>query len=124
VRRDQLAHILRAAARLTEDNNILVIGSQSILGSFDEDELPEPVWMSVEADIAFFDGDQNKPDLVDAMIEEDSLFHQTHGMYGQGVDLTTWPMALLLWSQFDPWFDLRISSEQSHPFRHFARTVM
>ena len=36
MRRDQLAHILRAAARITEDNDILVIGSQSILGSFDE----------------------------------------------------------------------------------------
>ena len=46
MRRDQLAHILRAAARITEDNNILVIGSQSILASFDEDELPGPAWPS------------------------------------------------------------------------------
>ena len=87
--REQLAHILRAAACITEDNDILVIGSQSILGSFDEDELPEPVWVSVEADIAFFDGDPQKPDLVDAMIGEDSQFHQAFGMYGQGVDLST-----------------------------------
>lgn len=89
MRRDQLAHILRAAPRITKDNDILVIGSQSILGSFDEGELPEPAWVSVEADLAFFDGDQRKPDLVDAMIGEDSQFHQTFGMYGQGVDLTT-----------------------------------
>lgn len=52
MRRDQLAHILRAAARITEDNDILVIGSQSILGSFDEGELPEPAWVSVEADLS------------------------------------------------------------------------
>jgi len=57
VTREQLAYIPRAAARMTEDNDILVIGSRSILGSFDEHELPEPVWVSVEADLAFFDGD-------------------------------------------------------------------
>lgn len=40
MRRSELAHILRAACDVTHDPEILVIGSQSILGSFDEEELP------------------------------------------------------------------------------------
>jgi hypothetical protein len=40
VNRDQLAHVLRAVARIAGDSDILVIGSQSILGSYPEDALP------------------------------------------------------------------------------------
>ena len=53
--REQLAHVLRAAANIAKDPNILVVGSQAILGSHSEDELPEVAWISVEADLAFFD---------------------------------------------------------------------
>ena len=53
--RNELAHVLRAAARIADDPSILVIGSQSILGSFDEDELPEVAWVSTEVDLAFLD---------------------------------------------------------------------
>lgn len=55
MRREELAHVLRAAARVVDDPDILVIGSQAILGTFSEDELPEIAWLSVEADLAFFD---------------------------------------------------------------------
>lgn len=66
MRRDELAHILRATARIAEDNDILIIGSQSILGTWDETELPPAAWRSVEADVAFFDDpDNSKSDLVD-----------------------------------------------------------
>jgi hypothetical protein len=41
--REQLAHVLRAAARIAEDPDVVVIGSQSILGSFPEDRLPAAV---------------------------------------------------------------------------------
>jgi len=40
--RDQLAHLLRAACEVTGDPDILVVGSQSILASHYEDELPAP----------------------------------------------------------------------------------
>jgi len=90
VRRDQLAHVLRAAATITKDNDILVIGSNAILGTFDEDDLPEETTMSIEVDIAFFDDPEElKADLVDGAIGEDSLFHASHGVYGQGVGVTT-----------------------------------
>jgi hypothetical protein len=89
--REQLAHVLRAAARIVSDPNILVIGSQAILGSYREDELPEVAWLSVEADLAFFDGEggTRKADEVDGKIGELSQFHETFSYYAQGVDLGT-----------------------------------
>jgi len=88
--RSELAHILRAAGKIAEDPDILVIGSQSILGSYDERELPDEATRSIEADIAFFDDrDDEKADAVDGAIGEQSPFHQTFGIYGQGVGLST-----------------------------------
>ncbi len=90
MKKTELAHILRAACEITGDPNILVIGSQSILGSFGEDELPAAATVSIEADIAFLDdADEAKSDLVDGGIGEDSLFHETYGVYGQGVGVET-----------------------------------
>lgn len=90
MRRQELAHILRAAARISGDDQVLVIGSQSILGSFDEDELPDGAVASMEADIAFFvDPGNSKSDAVDGAIGEDSAFHQMYGHYAQGVDVGT-----------------------------------
>jgi hypothetical protein len=90
VKRSELAHILRAACDVTSDPEILVLGSQAILGSFDDDELPSNVVRSIEADIAFFDDpDERKSDAVDGAIGEESMFHETNGVYGQGVSLST-----------------------------------
>lgn len=88
--REQLAHVLRSAARIVQDGEILVIGSQSILGTTDAAYLPQEATMSVEADIAFFnDPDETKSDLVDGAIGEGSAFHEQHGYYGQGVSIAT-----------------------------------
>lgn len=48
--REQLAHVLRAAARMVDDGDIVVVGSQAILGTYDSDDLPEETTMSVEAE--------------------------------------------------------------------------
>lgn len=90
MRREELAHVLRAAARVAGDPDILVIGSQSILGSFWEDDLPEETWMSVEADLAFFDDPgATKADKVDGAIGELSQFHEMYAYYAQGVEVAT-----------------------------------
>lgn len=87
---EQLAHVLRAAAKIAGDPRILVIGSQAILGTYDDPDLPAEATRSVEADIAFFDDPNNdKADEVDGTIGEESEFHRTHGYYGQGVSLST-----------------------------------
>lgn len=88
MKRSELEHILRAAATIADDVDVLVLGSQSILGSFTEEELPEQAHASIEADVTFFDDyDNEKSDLVDMHLGEDSQFHATFGYYAQGVNV-------------------------------------
>jgi hypothetical protein len=90
VKRSDLAHILRAACDVTNDPEIVVIGSQAILATFDEEELPSEVIRSIEAEVAFLnDPNEQKSDAVDGAIGEESPFHETHGIYGQGVSIST-----------------------------------
>jgi hypothetical protein len=59
----QLAHLLRSACAIAHDADVLVLGSQSILGSFEEDDLPPEATATQAADIAFLnDLDRRKAD--------------------------------------------------------------
>ena len=88
--REQLADVLRAVSRVAEDPDVLVIGSQSILGSYPEDRLPPEATGSMEVDTAFLtDPGNTKSDRVDGTIGELSNFHDTHGYYPQGVSINT-----------------------------------
>jgi hypothetical protein len=88
--REQFAHVLRAVSRIADDPNVLVIGSQSILGSYSEDELPLEATGSMEVDTTFLsDPEDAKSGLVDAMIGELSNFHNEFGYYPQGVSIDT-----------------------------------
>jgi uncharacterized nucleotidyltransferase DUF6036 len=90
VNRDQLAHVLRAAASIAGDGDIVVLGSQSILGTFSDARLPDEATMSVEADLAWrHDPNAAKADLVDGAIGEGSQFHSEWGYYAQGVEVST-----------------------------------
>ncbi len=86
----QFEHVLRAVARIADDPDVLVIGSQSILGSYPDDELPPEATGSMEVDTAFLsDPDDEKSDAVDAKIGELSRFHDEFGYYPQGVSVGT-----------------------------------
>lgn len=88
--RTQLEHILRAASRVAETRDVMVIGSQAILGSYADDELPDEAIGSIEVDLWFRDDPADeKADLVDGAIGELSAFHDTFGVYAQGVSSTT-----------------------------------
>lgn len=90
--RQQLAHLLRSACTIAGDEDVLVLGSQSILGSFDEDDLPPEATASQEADLGFLndpDRDRDKADQVEAIIGEMSAFHDQHGVYAEGVHVDT-----------------------------------
>lgn len=90
VNRAQLSHVLRAASRVADDPNIIVIGSQAILGSFSDADLPSEATRSMEVDLAFRnDTDDRKSDLVDGSIGGLSPFHEKFGYYAQGVSLAT-----------------------------------
>ena len=82
--REQLAHVVRAAATIVGDGDIVILGSQSILATYDESRLPDEATMSVEADLAFRDDPEAaKADRVDGAIGELSPFHETHGYYAR-----------------------------------------
>ena len=49
MRRDQLEHIIRAAAAVTGENEFIVVGSQAILGQYPD--APAPLLISMEADL-------------------------------------------------------------------------
>lgn len=85
-----LAHLLRAVATATGEADILVIGSQAILGSFDASDLPAVATVSVEADLGTLrpDGDE-LADLIDGAVGELSPFHEAFGYYGQGITSST-----------------------------------
>lgn len=49
--RVQLFHAIRAACDIAGVDRVIVVGSQSILGSFSEDELPPTATASREVDV-------------------------------------------------------------------------
>ena len=81
-----LEHILRAAAAVSNERDIIVIGSQAVLGQFPD--APEALLTSIEADV-FPRHAPDKSLLIDGAIGELSAFHQSFGYYAHGVDETT-----------------------------------
>lgn len=80
--RAQLEHIIRAAATIADDDEIVVIGSQSVLGQFPD--APSELIASNEADV-YPKNHVERADLVDGSIGELSPFHEMYGYYAQGV---------------------------------------
>ncbi len=80
--RPQLEHVIRAAAASANVRDIVVIGSQSIPGTFPYP--PEPLQQSMDADVY----PKDRPELsvvIDGAIGELSIFHSTFGYYAHGV---------------------------------------
>ena len=86
MKRSELEHLIRAAGSIANDPEIVVIGSQSILGQFPN--APPSLLVSAEADV-FPLNHPELSDLIDASIGEGSPFHELYGYYAQGVDERT-----------------------------------
>ena len=86
MRRHELEHLIRAAGRITDEYEFVVVGSQAVLGTLERP--PAECTLSDEADIFPLNA-ESKSDLIDAMLGEGSQFHETHGFYAQGVDSKT-----------------------------------
>ncbi len=82
MKRSELEHIIRASGEIANDDEIIVIGSQAILGEFPN--APVRLLLSMEADI-YPKNDPEKAYKVDGAIGEGSSFHELHGYYAQGV---------------------------------------
>ncbi|MDP2481334.1 MAG: hypothetical protein Q8W51_01495 [Candidatus Palauibacterales bacterium] len=82
--REQLEHAIRAACDVAKDTDLIIFGSQAILG--EHPEAPAELRASVEVDVQ----PRNRPegaDAIDANLGELSLFHRTHGFYVHGVSI-------------------------------------
>lgn len=80
--RAQLEHVIRAAATIAGDTEIVVIGSQAILGRYPE----APAELLVSADVDVYPRNHpERAELIEGSIGELSPFHDTYGYYAQGV---------------------------------------
>lgn len=86
MRRQELEHLLAAAANVAKEDELVVIGSQAILGSFPE--APEPLLRSMEADIFPLE-DPGKAEEIDGALGDGSRFHQAFGYFAHGVGAET-----------------------------------
>lgn len=80
--RHQLEHVIRASAQIADDEHIVIVGSQAILG--EHPNAPASLLVSVEADLYPRDHPQ-RADVIDGAIGEGSPFHETFGYYAHGV---------------------------------------
>src|SRR5215218_5739174 len=80
--REQLEHLIRAASVIADDDTIVVIGSQAILGQFPD--APESMRVSVEADL-FPLNHPERADVIEGSIGEPSPVHETCRYDAQGV---------------------------------------
>lgn len=93
MRRDQLEHAIRTACQIIGRAEVIVVGSQSILGTYREDQLPPDATMSIEVDILPVAADNEETarlaDLIEGVAGEFSPFEELHGFSIDGVDLET-----------------------------------
>jgi hypothetical protein len=80
--RAQLEHVIRAAATIAGDTELVVIGSQAILGRYPD----APAELLVSSDVDLYPRHHpDRADLIEGSIGELSPFHETFGYYAQGV---------------------------------------
>jgi hypothetical protein len=84
--REQLEHIIRAAGILADVEDLIVIGSQAVLGEYPS--APHELLISNEADV-FPPNHPERSDLIDATIGEGSPFQKSFGYYAHGVGEST-----------------------------------
>jgi len=86
MRRNELEHLLRAAGAIADEDTLIVIGSQAVLGTYPH--APADALASIEADL-IPTRHPERWNLIDGVIGEGSPFHETFGYYADGVEETT-----------------------------------
>lgn len=93
MRRSQLEHAIRTSCQIIGHPAVIIVGSQSILGSISETDLPAEATISMEIDILPI-ADSNEEtarlaDIIEGVAGELSPFESMHGFSIDGVDLDT-----------------------------------
>jgi SAM-dependent methyltransferase len=93
MRRDQLEHAIRAACQIAGLTEVIIVGSQAILGTYHETRLPVFATRSLEIDVLPIADNTGEiarlADEIEGVAGEFSPFAQTHGFSIDGVDLST-----------------------------------
>lgn len=79
--REQLEHLIRAAGSIVEDD-LVIVGSQALLGAFPD--APPELLRSMEVDM-YPISDPSASDAIDGALGDGSHFHSTFGIYAHGV---------------------------------------
>jgi hypothetical protein len=82
VRKADFDHVIAVSATITGEDEIVVIGSQEILGSVEDP--PAEMVRSIEADVYPL-ADPAKAEDIDGAIGDGSQFQVTYGYYAHGV---------------------------------------
>jgi hypothetical protein len=90
MRRVDLEHIVRAASVVADVNELIIVGSQSILGAFPN--APPELLVSQEADL-YPKAHPERAELIEGALGELSMFHETFGYYAQAVGPETCSLA-------------------------------
>ena len=97
MRRDQLEHAIRTACQIIKAQEVIVVGSQAILGTYSEDDLPAAATMSLEIDVLPIADDNEEVarlgDLIEGAAGEFSRFESSHGFSIDGIDMETSALA-------------------------------
>ena len=82
MKRDELAHVLRASAAISNETSFVLVGSQAILLLLEHP--PTALLVSTEIDL-YPALHPEKADLIDGAIGANSTFHDTFGYHVDGV---------------------------------------
>ena len=82
MRHRELKHIIRAASAVAEDNELVVVGSQAILGQFPS--APKSLLISREADL-YPRTPPERGDEIEGSLGDGSYFDATFGYYAHAV---------------------------------------
>lgn len=82
MRREELEHLIRATADAAGDREIVVVGSQAILGQFPD--APSSLLVSREADV-YPRNHPERAEEIDGAIGDGSAFDDSFGYYAHGV---------------------------------------
>lgn len=93
MRRDQLEHAIRTACQIAGLTEVIIVGSQAILGTYTEDQLPFYATRSAEIDVLPIADNTGEiarlADEIEGAAGEFSPFEQLHGFSIDAVDLQT-----------------------------------
>jgi hypothetical protein len=90
MRRIDLEHVIRAAAMVADVDELIVVGSQSILGACPH--APQELLVSQEVDL-YPKRYPERAELIEGALGELSMFHETFGYYAQAVGPETCVLA-------------------------------